>query len=79
MNMMGGNENETEDEMIMGGMMDGWSGNMSAMPFKMGVLAMPLMCTTPSDIISGIFGAELDNDQYLKYLIFHVRILDCYF
>jgi hypothetical protein len=56
--MMGGNgDNETDDEMmqIMG-------GNMSRMPFKMGVMAMPLMCTTPGDIISGQFEADADTE-----------------
>jgi hypothetical protein len=56
--MMGGNgDNETDDEMmqIMG-------GNMSRMPFKMGVMAMPLMCTTPGDIISGQFEADANTE-----------------
>jgi hypothetical protein len=56
--MMGGNgDNETGD-----GMMQMMGGNMSHMPFKMGVLAMPLMCTTPGDIISGQFEADADTE-----------------
>ena len=36
--------------------------NLSRMPFKMGVMAMPLMCTTPGDIISGQFEADADTE-----------------
>jgi hypothetical protein len=44
------------------GMMQMMGGNMSRMPFKMGVLAMPLMCSTPGDIISGQFEADADTE-----------------
>ena len=55
--MMDGNgDNETGD-----GMMQMMGGNMSRLPFEMGVLAMPLMCTTPGDIISGQFEADADT------------------
>lgn len=57
--MMGGNgDNETGD-----GMMQMMGGNMSRMPFKMGVLAMPLMCSTPGDIISGQFEADAEGNE----------------
>jgi hypothetical protein len=57
--MMGGNgDNETGD-----GMMQMMGGNMSRLPFEMGVLAMPLMCTTPGDIISGQFEADADTED----------------
>ena len=56
--MMGGNgDNETGD-----GMMQMMGRNMSRMPFKMGVMAMPLMCTTLGDIISGQFEADADTE-----------------
>jgi glycerol uptake facilitator-like aquaporin len=56
--MMGSNGDiETGD-----GMMQMMGGNMSRMPFKMGVLAMPLMCSTPGDIISGQFEADVNTE-----------------
>jgi hypothetical protein len=51
MNMMmsrGGN-------MTDGGMMMGLDGNMS-MPFNMGVLVMPTMCTTPGQLLGSLTG-----------------------
>ncbi len=46
--MMNGNgDNETEDGMTMGDMMMGDdNGNMSMMQFNMGVMVMPMMCTS---------------------------------
>ena len=56
--MMGGNgDNGTGDMMIQ--MM---GRNMSRLPFEMGVLAMPLMCTTPGDIILGQFEVDADTE-----------------
>ena len=49
-------------DMMMGGgnMTDGTiMGNNMSMPFNMGVLAMPMMCTTPNQLLgslSGMFG-----------------------
>jgi hypothetical protein len=64
MNMMemmmgGGGNNMTGGTMMMG------NGNMS-MPFNMGVVIMPTMCTTPSQMLgslSGMFGDEMDGDN----------------
>ena len=37
------------------------SGNFSFIPFKMGVMAMPIMCTTPGDIIKGAVSMASHN------------------
>lgn len=66
--MTGGSSgNETGNGMMgmMGGMLGGESANMSMMPFKMGVLVMPMMCTTPAEMlemVSGMFGDTLATD-----------------
>src|SRR5215217_3580496 len=49
MNMMMGGGNMTDGTMMMGGS----GGNMS-LPFNMGVLAMPLMCTTPNQLLGSL-------------------------
>jgi hypothetical protein len=61
----GSGENETGNGMMMGRMLGGDDANMSMMPFKMGVLAMPMMCTTPAEMlgmVSGMFGDTLGTD-----------------
>ena len=61
MNMMMGGGNMTDGTMMMGGN----GGNMS-MPFNMGVLAMPLMCTTPNQLLgsmTGMFGGGMTGDD----------------
>src|SRR5919112_1145377 len=61
MNMMMGGGNMTDGTMMMGGS----GGNMS-MPFNMGVLAMPLMCTTPNQLLgsmTGMFGGGMTGDD----------------
>jgi hypothetical protein len=37
------------------------SGNYSFIPFKMGVMAMPIVCTTPGDIIKGAVSMASHN------------------
>ena len=37
------------------------SGNYSFIPFKMGVMATPIMCTTPGDIIKGAVSTASGN------------------
>ena len=61
MNMMMGGDNMTDGTMMMGGN----GGNMS-LPFNMGVLAMPLMCTTPNQLLgsmTGMFGGGTTDDD----------------
>jgi hypothetical protein len=60
MNMMIGGGNMTDGTMMMGG---SW-GNTS-LPFNMGVLAMPLMCT-PNQLLglmTGMFGGGMTGDD----------------
>jgi hypothetical protein len=64
MRMMGGEGGNMTDNNMMMGMMGG-SSNMSMMPFRMGVLAMPMMCTTPSEILESVasmFGGAAGTD-----------------
>jgi hypothetical protein len=72
--MVNGNgNNEIDNGQLMGGIFDGMDSsdpneindnaqaNMSIMPFKMGVLAMPMMCITPAEIlqlVSGMFSGD---------------------
>jgi hypothetical protein len=59
MSMMNGNgdNNETEGGMTMGDMMMGNdNGNMSMMPFNMGVMVMPMMCTSPNELLGSFSG-----------------------
>lgn len=63
-----GGSNETDDEnmMMMGeGMMGSESANMSSMPFNMGVFIMPMMCTSPNELLGSIFGmfGSADGDS----------------
>jgi len=61
MNMMMGGGNTTDGTMVRGGS----GGNMS-LPFNMGVLAMPLMCTTPNQLLgsmTGMFGGGMTGDD----------------
>jgi hypothetical protein len=72
MDMMMGGGNMTEGTMMMGGgnmtegtMMMGGGNNMS-LPFNMGVLIMPTMCTTPNQLlgsVSGMFGEGMTGDD----------------
>jgi hypothetical protein len=72
MDMMMGGGNMTEGTMMMGGgnmtegtMMMGGGNNMS-LPFNMGVLLMPTMCTTPNQLlgsVSGMFGEGMTGDD----------------
>jgi len=65
--------NETDSSQLMGGIFDGMDSsdlnevnnnaqaNMSMLPFKMGVLATPMMCITPAEIlqlVSGMFSRD---------------------
>jgi hypothetical protein len=57
--MMGGG-NMTEGTMMMGG------GDNMSLPFNMGVLIMPTMCTTPNQLlgsVSGMFGEGMTGDD----------------
>jgi hypothetical protein len=58
MSMMNGNgDNETEDGMTMGDMMMGDdNGSKSMMPFNMGVMVMPMMCTSPNELLGAFSG-----------------------
>jgi hypothetical protein len=61
MDVMMGGGNMTDGTMMMGGS----GGNMS-LPFNMGVLAMPLMCTTPNQLLgsmTGMFGGGMTGDD----------------
>ena len=61
MNMMMGGGNMTDGTMMMGGS----GGNMS-MPFNMGVVIMPTMCTTPNQLLgsmTGVFGGGMTGDD----------------
>lgn len=75
MRMMNGNgNNETDNGQLMGGIFDGMDNsdpneindnaqaNMSMMPFKMGVLAMPMMCITPAEILQSVSGMFSGDD-----------------
>ena len=60
MDMMMGGGNMTEGTMMMGG------GNNMSLPFNMGVLIMPTMCTTPNQLlgsVSGMFGEGMTGDD----------------
>jgi hypothetical protein len=60
MNMMTGAGNMTDGTMMMGG------GDNMSLPFNMGVLIMPTMCTTPNQLlgsVSGIFGEGMTGDD----------------
>lgn len=62
MNMIMGGGNMTDGNTTM---MTTMGGNMS-MPFNMGVLAVPMMCTTPNQLLeslSGMFGGEMTGDD----------------
>lgn len=53
MSMMNGNgDNETAGRMMMGDD----SGNMSMMPFNMGVMVTPMMCTSPNELLGAFSG-----------------------
>src|SRR5215203_979822 len=61
MNMMMRGGNMTDGTIMMGGS----GGNMS-LPFNMGILAMPLMCTTPNQLLgsmTGMFGGGMTGDD----------------
>ena len=61
MNMMMGGGNMTEGTMMMGG-----SGSNMLLPFNMGFLAMPLMCTTSNQLLgsmTGMFGGGMTGDD----------------
>ncbi len=61
MNTMMGGGNMTDGTMMMGGS----GGNMS-MPFNMGVVIMPTMCTTPNQLLgsmTGMFGGGMTGDD----------------
>jgi hypothetical protein len=74
MDMMMGGGNMTDGTMMMGGgnMTDGTmmmgGGNMS-MPFNMGVMVMPTMCTTPNQLLGsmtgmmGMMGDEMNGND----------------
>ena len=60
MDMMTGGGNMTDGTMMMGG------GNNMSLPFNMGVLIMPTMCTTPNQLlgsVSGMFGEGMTGDD----------------
>jgi hypothetical protein len=60
MNMMTGGGNMTDGTMMMGG------GDNMSLPFNMGVLIMPTMCTTPNQMlgsVSGMFGEGMTGDD----------------
>jgi hypothetical protein len=63
--MMNGNGDSATDDGMMNMMMgDGMmmnGGNMSMMPFKMGVMVMPMMCTSPNEIL-GVFSGMLGGN-----------------
>ena len=61
MNMMMGGGNMTDGTMMMGG-----SGSNMSLPFNMGVLAMPMMCTTPNQLLgslTGMMGGGMTGDD----------------
>jgi hypothetical protein len=73
--MMNGNgNNETDSSQLMGGIFDGMDSsdlnevnnnaqaNMSMLPFKMGVLATPMMCITPAGILQSVSGMFSGDD-----------------
>jgi hypothetical protein len=75
MRMMNGNgNNETDSSQLMGGIFDGMDSsdlnevnnnaqaNMSMLPFKMGVLATPMMCITPAEILQSVSGMFSGDD-----------------
>ena len=75
MRMMNGNgNNETDSSQLMGGIFDGMDSsdlnevnnnaqaNMSILPFKMGVLATPMMCITPAEILQSVSGMFSGDD-----------------
>lgn len=60
MDMMMGGGNMTEGTLMMG------SGDNMSLPFNMGVLLMPTMCTTPNQLlgsVSGMFGEGMTGDD----------------
>ena len=61
MDMMMGGGNMTDGSMMMGD-----TGDNMSLPFNMGVLAMPMMCTTPNQLlgsVSGMFGEGMTGDD----------------
>lgn len=61
MSMMTGDGNMTDGGMMMGG-----SGANMSLPFNMGVLAMPLMCTTPNQLLGSMTG---DDDNATRQMM----------
>jgi hypothetical protein len=58
--MMGGGNNITDSSAVMLG------DNNTSRPFNMGVLAMPMMCTTPNQLLgslTGMFGGGMSGDD----------------
>jgi hypothetical protein len=51
MDMMMGGDNITDGSMMMGD-----TGDNMSLPFNMGVLAMPMMCTTPNQLLGSLTG-----------------------
>lgn len=51
MDMMMGGGNMTDGSMMMGD-----TGDNMSLPFNMGVLAMPMMCTTPNQLLGSLTG-----------------------
>jgi hypothetical protein len=51
MDMMMGGSNMTDGSMMMGD-----TGDNMSLPFNMGVLAMPMMCTTPNQLLGSLTG-----------------------
>ena len=75
MRMMDGNgNNETDSSQLIGGIFDGMDSsdpnevkdnaqaNMSMLPFKMGVQAMPMTCITPAEILQSVSGMFSGDD-----------------
>ena len=59
--MMMGGGNMTDGSMMMGD-----TGDNMSLPFNMGVLAMPMMCTTPNQLLgslTGMMGGGMDGDD----------------
>jgi hypothetical protein len=61
MDMMMGGGNMTDGSMMMGD-----TGDNMSLPFNMGVLAMPMMCTTPNQLLgslTGMMGGGMTSDD----------------
>jgi hypothetical protein len=61
MDMMMGGGNMTDGSMMMGD-----TGDNMSLPFNMGVLAMPMMCTTPNQLLgslTGMMGGGMTGDD----------------